>query len=305
VTLTHSTISGNSAFLGGGGGIFNGDGPLTLTNSTVSGNSVGLSGGGIFNRDGTLTLTHSTVSENVAGAADGGGGGIFSIGGLVTLAHTVVAGNTTESDSDCSGSLTSLGHNLVGEGTGCPSDGPGDLTVNPAEVFATVLDPLENNGGPTQTQALLPGSPAIDAGAPVCTDADGLPLTTDQRGVTRPQGVACDIGAYEFLPVVVIVDNTEELLANTEAPAIPGASGDGMIAALHKALDWLSRVEEEQAAGEIKTVEKNLRKAQAQLEKYLNVLTKEKTAVEPEVAALLHADAEAIIAQINAEIAGG
>src|SRR5262249_31099524 len=104
--------------------------------------------------------------------------------------------------------IISRGHNLVGAGAGCPSDGPGDLTVDPAKVFTTVLGPLQNNGGQTETHALLPGSPAIDAGDAVCTDANGAPLTTDQRGKPRPvdgngDGTrACDIGAFEFFPTV-------------------------------------------------------------------------------------------------------
>ena len=94
--------------------------------------------------------------------------------------------------------LNSLGHNLVGVGTGCPSGGPSDQTVDPTDVFTTVLGPLQNNGGSTETHALLLGSPAIDTGDVACTDIDGEPLTTDQRGALRPQGAACDIGAYEF-----------------------------------------------------------------------------------------------------------
>ena len=104
--------------------------------------------------------------------------------------------------------LTSHGHNLVSTGTGCPSDGPGDLTVDPADVFITVLGPLQNNSGPTQTHALLPGSTAIDGGAAECPAVDSVPLATDQRGKPRPidgnvDGLAvCDIGAVESFPVV-------------------------------------------------------------------------------------------------------
>ena len=94
-------------------------------------------------------------------------------------------------------SLISLGYNLLGNGTGCPTVGS-DLTVDPVDVFFTVLGPLQANGGDTATHALLRGSPAIDA-----ADDAACPAT-DQRGFGRPadgdgDGVAgCDVGAYEF-----------------------------------------------------------------------------------------------------------
>ena len=225
LTMTNSTISGNSASVGGGG-LFNAK-TLTMTNSTVSGNSGGLFGGGIRNdRSTRMTLTNSTVSSNFASfgggidnfgtltltnstisgnAASNTGGGIAGLRTL-TLTHTIVAGNTAPKYADCSagGTLISLGFNLVGAGTGCPFRGPGDITVSPADVFTMVLGPLADNGGPTQTHALLSGSPAVDGGDPTeCTDDQGNPLTTDQRGVAQPQGPACDIGAYEFQPVFV------------------------------------------------------------------------------------------------------
>jgi hypothetical protein len=241
VSLTHSTVSSNMADVGGG--MRNFDGTLELTHSTVSGNTAANIGGGIENdAGGVVTLTHSTVSGNTADLVhgDGGGicngcifggtsltlihstvsdntaafgGGINNFGVTLTLTHTIIAGNSQATDTipdDCQGfgTLLSLGHNLVGAGTGCPSDGPGDLTVDPAAVFTTVLGPLQHNGGATQTHALLPGSPAIDAGDAVCTDAHGAPHTTDQRGKPRPvdgngDGTpACDIGAFEFFPIV-------------------------------------------------------------------------------------------------------
>ena len=125
-----------------------------------------------------------------------------------------LAGNLDQdfNPDDCAyngGTLRSLRYNLVGAGTGCPSDGAGDQTVDPATVFTDVLGPLQDNGGPTFTHGLLPGSPAIDAGDGVCTVATyqyAPPLTTDQRGLPRPVDgngdtiVACDIGAVELQP---------------------------------------------------------------------------------------------------------
>jgi len=180
-TLTNSTVSGNT-INGSSAGISNG-GTLTLTNSTVSGNSARDSGGGIGNGR-TLTLNSSTVSGNSAGV----GGGINNDSHATsTLKNTIVADNST----DCAGSITSAGHNLSSDGT-CSFTAPGDL-MNTDPVLA----PLANNGGPTQTHALLAGSPAIEVGSPDCP-----PPATDQRGVGRPQGAACDIGAFEApLPV--------------------------------------------------------------------------------------------------------
>ena len=90
----------------------------------------------------------------------------------------------------------------------------GDQTVDPADVFTMVLGPLQNKGGPTSTHALLAGSPAIDTGNPSgCTDDTGVTLTTDQRGVVRPQRAACDIGAFELVTtsIVLLADRDMEI----------------------------------------------------------------------------------------------
>jgi CSLREA domain-containing protein len=194
LSLNSSTVSGNTAdarggmFNGRGGGIWT-RGTTSLTNSTVSGNKAigvfsgfsGGTGGGIFSA-GSLSLNSSTISGN--SATDGPGGGIFILFGTTSLKRTIVAKNTT---SDCSGSTTSEGHNLDSDNT-CSLTALGDLRgVDP------LLGPLADNGGPTQTHALLPGSPAIDVGGSDCP-----PPATDQRGVSRPQGLGCDTGAFEL-----------------------------------------------------------------------------------------------------------
>ncbi len=190
LTLTNSTVSGNSVS-NNVGGILN-QGTLTLSNSTVSGNSASDDGGGIYNY-GTLTLGNSTVSGNSASYF---GGGIFNYGTL-TAKNSIVANNA---GGNCylSQTITSQGHNLSDDAS-CGFAGTGDLNST-----AAGLDPggLKANGGPTQTIALLTSSPAVNAIplSPVnyCTDTNGNPVTTDQRGTTRPQGPACDIGAYEL-----------------------------------------------------------------------------------------------------------
>jgi len=189
LTLTNSTVSSNATRLEGGG--ITNRGTTTLLNSTVSGNSAADGfGGGIYNNfTGKLTLLNSTVSRN--SAADGSGGGI-SNAGVAQLQNTIVANSL--SGGNCSGvAITSLGHNLSSDGS-CAFAEAGDLNNTDP-----MLGPLANNGGPTQTHALLPGSPAIDAGSSDCP-----PPATDQRGVSRPQdgdggaGAVCDVGAFEL-----------------------------------------------------------------------------------------------------------
>ena len=186
--LNNSTVSGNTSGEGGAG-ILHAGGPMVLINSTVSGNSTIYSGGGVYSEgyDASLTLNNSTVSANKAGSA----GGIYRRGdSSVTMKNTILAGNTASSDPDCNGGLTSAGHNLVGNTSGCDlSPSTGDLTDLSANLGALIGFPGYH--------PLLSGSPAIDAGDPSgCTDHQGNPLSTDQRGADRVG--RCDIGAYEY-----------------------------------------------------------------------------------------------------------
>ncbi len=200
VALTNTTVSNNTARANCGGGISNSgatDEPntVTLTNTTVS-NNTALCGGGIFNSDGAVRLTNSTVSNNTA-TGDIGGGGIFNSDGAVSLTNTIVARNTATTNPDAQGTFTSLGNNLIGDTTGSSGWGASDLqNVDP------LLGPLQDNGGPTNTHALLPGSPAVDAANNTTCPS------TDQRGETRPKDgdgngtVICDIGAFEQQDIV-------------------------------------------------------------------------------------------------------
>ncbi len=241
LTLTSSTVTGNNANPGGGGGIFN-NGTLTLANSTVSGNSSTQWGGGIYTVAGTMNVINTTVSGNrTAGEGGGivsfnatttltnvtitnnrsdfdnsgaeGGGGISEIGLSVTLKNTIVAGNfrgasgTTASDIANAGSnVSASSFNLIGTGG---SGGLTNVNNNQVGVSNPLLGSLANNGGPTMTHALLPGSPAINAGSyanlPADTfdlDGDGdtaEPLPVDQRGAgfARISNTTVDIGAFE------------------------------------------------------------------------------------------------------------
>ena len=217
MTLTRTTVSGNST-IGRGGGIYGADPTITLKNSTVSGN-IALNGGGIFNRFGTVNLISSTLTDNTA---TDNGGGVWNFGGTTSLRNTIVSGNTAATPSDdCAGSITSLGHNLAGDAS-CALLSAGDLnSTNP------LLGPLSDNGGPTMTHALLSGSPAINA-VPVasCT------VSTDQRGVPRPQGADCDIGSFEVvvcdLPalgsITITICNSGTIINNTSASANTGGN---------------------------------------------------------------------------------
>lgn len=197
MTLTSSTVSGNSFSGAGneeGGGLLNNydygtrtAATATLTNSTFTGNSAGF-GGGIFNT-GKMTLTNNTISGN-----SGGYGGGFYNNDAVTFANNIVAGNSAVGGDNCyfgvAYLVTDAGYNLE-SGTDCRFTGTGSLqNTNPMLAAG-----LANNGGPTQTIALLSGSPAIDQ-----IPAASCPAT-DQRGITRPDKgeTSCDIGAYEYV----------------------------------------------------------------------------------------------------------
>jgi CSLREA domain-containing protein len=177
--ITNSTFAGNSAT--NGAAIMNG-GTLTVANSTFSNNSASSAGGGIYNSGGPVNITNSTFSANSAGATFGGG---IHNSGSATLRNTIIANSA--SGGNCNGSVTDGGGNLVWGDTTCPG-----VNTDPN------LGALAANGGPTQTFALLAGSPAINAGDDTICGA--APVNNlDQRGFARGlNGPHCDIGAYEY-----------------------------------------------------------------------------------------------------------
>lgn len=186
--LENSTVSGNEADVNGGG-IYNGGGSSSVTNMTFSGNTANNDGGGLFMSGGSLTVTNNTFNSNHANRQ---GGGIYNDGVRINLVNTIVAGNTSSIGPDCAGELTSLGRNLVGNSIGCNFSAATGDQVGFQFSIDPKLAPLQDNGGPTKTHALLDGSPAIGAG-----DDDAAPQT-DQRGNTRTHGNSSDIGAFEF-----------------------------------------------------------------------------------------------------------
>jgi hypothetical protein len=208
LTVTDSTVTGNDAGIGSGGGISNiGGGALTISNSTFSANFA-FSYGGVFNgQDAELTVSGSTFSGNGAEAGGGihsagpltvtnatlhgndalVGGGVF-VRGTATLRNTVVADNP---GGNCAGLPTDGGYNIDDDGTCGFTRASGSLPDTDP-----LLDPngLQDNGGPTETIALKPDSPAVD----LVAEGACPPPATDRRGVGRPQGEACDSGAFEL-----------------------------------------------------------------------------------------------------------
>jgi hypothetical protein len=189
VTLINSTISNNTAERGPSihSWTWRG-GPLTLINSTVSGAAVlyecgSTSNGYAIGSEGMLTMTNSTLAANAFGGLDNRA--------EATVTNSVIDGGCFQFGDDAS--TSSGGYNIVGGSDGCGFDDPTDMVdVSSAEL---ALGPLADNGGPTTTHALLPGSVAIDAiPAPMCA------VTEDQRGEPRPAGGMCDIGSFEVQP---------------------------------------------------------------------------------------------------------
>jgi hypothetical protein len=213
-TMTGDTMSGNHGAYGGG--VRNSDGTLTLTNCTLSGNSATSNGAGISNIA-TTTVINCTVAGNSA-AHDGGG-----IEGTVTLGNTIVATNTASiAGPDADGTVTSKGDNLIGNTSGSSGwTGTDVLNTNPD------LGTLANNGGPTQTMALLTGSPAIDAGA---NSISGLTIpTTDERGALRGSagpnaGSTVDIGAYEASSSYLVTSTADSTDVGTLRAAVGWAN---------------------------------------------------------------------------------
>jgi CSLREA domain-containing protein len=206
LAVTQSTIAANQASIGGG---VSSSKALIVTSSTISGNVAGASGSGMGNGGGiegqlgsTLLVASSTVTANQSFAGPGSGGGIDAP--AATVQNTIVAQNlahapdqSTASVDNCASATSSQGNNLS-DGADCGFTKPGD------RQGATVsLGPLTDNGGPTDTRPVLPGSSALDTGA-------GCP-STDQRGASRPRGTACDVGAYELASPVATTAEVETI----------------------------------------------------------------------------------------------
>jgi hypothetical protein len=203
LAISASTIDGNTTTQSEvAAGIDSEAGAVTISDSTISDNTANQSNstGGIGIYGGTLLIANSTVTHNTTNDTNKSGGGIDAAGETVTIFDTIVADNTstTQNKTDVSGIFTSSGHNWIGT---ADSNSSGFVS---SDIVGTIANPknpdlasaLANNGGPTPTFALLPGSPAINAG-----DNTNAPAT-DQRGLPRIVGGTIDIGAFEFQLVI-------------------------------------------------------------------------------------------------------
>lgn len=252
VNLTNSTLVNNGTGLADGlnsnvnaigGGIFNDTGTVNVTNSTLSGNSAfalgsmaSARGGGIFNNIGTVDVINSTLSSNYCSGSLSPtmfGGGIFNGSGVVKVKSTIIAlstvvaqNGTVGSNPDASGTFTSQGFNLIGKNDGAAASFPAgnpnannDIVGTGASTIDPKLDPngLQNNGGPTQTIALLSGSPAIDKGTNIgftgslVTDqrGPGYSRTVDNPSVANAAGSdGTDVGAFEFGVTIRLISIT-------------------------------------------------------------------------------------------------
>ena len=211
-TITNNTFVNNTATIYGGGGLLNAAGSATVTGDTFTGNTG--PGGGAIDNDTTLNISDSTFTGNTAGT---NGGGAIDNFGPTTITQSTFSGNSAPYGANLlnyTGFTLSISMSIVANGQGAPNCGGGaaftdagyNIDTGSSCGFSSAnhsmnntgpqLGSLASNGGPTQTMALPFGSPAVDA---IPSSTAGCTGSTDQRGITRPQGSGCDIGAYELV----------------------------------------------------------------------------------------------------------
>jgi hypothetical protein len=184
VVVEDSTLAGNDASTGGGAWA---DQTATVVNSTVSGNTATVSGGGVYAGLNEIDLTYSTIVGNTSPLA---ANVQLDFSAMITSFATIIGepqGGGADCDIDIGATITSLGYNVTSDSSCGFDSGPGDLPDTDAQVGS-----LADNGGPTATRLPASGSPAIDR-----ADCSVVAITADQRGVSRPQGPACDSGSVE------------------------------------------------------------------------------------------------------------
>jgi CSLREA domain-containing protein len=220
LNVINSTINNNAAGTvpgsGNGGGIITSSEKLNIISSTFHGNSATGRGGAIYNNspDAQISISQSTIAQNSSSL---GGGGVGNNNGApISIINTIVAFNGSFNGPNLLGPFVSLGHNLIANFEGSSgftigtNNANGDLVGDSFAPVFPILSPLQNNGGPTRTIALLPGSPAIDGGDNCVVAVGGClttPLTTDQRGVSRQVNSTVDIGAFESRAFTISVNS--------------------------------------------------------------------------------------------------
>jgi len=201
--IVDSTVSGNASKTGGG--LLNVSNSLSIVSSTISGNTALGDGGGVYNFGGTYMYNSSVIDNDADDDHDelgGIGGGVYSAAGMrFVVVNSIIAGNAFVAyvnPNNCNGNLEVYGWNLFDEVDGCTFSGNGGNAWGP--ITPAMFGPLQDNGGPTKTHSLLPGSRAIDTTDNVlgCVDDAGVTLDTDQRGAPRIAGARCDVGAFEY-----------------------------------------------------------------------------------------------------------
>lgn len=207
VTIFNSTFSHNQAAEHGGALRNFGTGILNLTNTTISENTCGIRGAGISSSSSaTVSLEFCTVTDNDAGSL--GGGVRITGGGICNIHNTLIAENTGSSSTDISSfgaTFTSQGFNLIGDTTGSALvTMNGDQLGNSTSPLNAAIDSLNNNGGITETIALLPTSACVNM-----ADSNNL-ILSDQRGLRRPSGNRADIGAFELCQTTTMTDTQSE-----------------------------------------------------------------------------------------------
>lgn len=203
---------------------------IVIANSTISGNQARNGGAGIYNDyGGQLTVINSTITNNTADTNNSGGGFLNDGGGILngtnggsttTLKNTIVAGNFDLSGGapDVAGTFTASFNNLIGNTTGGTGFGGTDILNTAAGLLA-----LANNGGSTQTHALTTASPAYNKGDNATCAA--APVNgVDQRGMARPEGASCDIGAFELKAAAQAVGGLAELITPPTTTSVGGFS---------------------------------------------------------------------------------
>lgn len=210
LTITNSTVLTNTARTNGGG--IDNESTASITNCTFSGNAATSNGGAIYNGGGSLSVAECTISGN---AESSNAGGIDNQATL-TLQNSIVSANGATTNPDVAGSFTDLGNNLLGTALDTGSPPASDVFSNtPGLQTASSQD-----GGPTETMAIMPGSPAIKAGSVL---SGGIP-TTDQAGNPRPASGPIDIGAVQYL-LVASITGTVFADLNGNGSQDPGESG--------------------------------------------------------------------------------